>query len=234
MNIDGTRDKKHQKLHIENNSIPMSPDASNVASPTADILGENTKIRLRNHVSLKSIEAERQISSMEKGYMCNQKFETNANTSLVGYEKKIPGVLISNASSEIIDENSNVSQSQVGSKKEDSAFDNENAYGLGLKTKKSVDNDIPKSGQVEGTSAAIEKSMNKFVYSLQSVRRVESILQSNPGNIQRKKPITLGKSELDTLTSNQRSNAPDDDKLEVQDSDGTIIKVTNKEIKRLD
>ena len=49
----------------------MSPDASNVVSPTADILGENTKIRLRNHVSLKSIEAERQISSMEKGYMCN-------------------------------------------------------------------------------------------------------------------------------------------------------------------
>ena len=49
----------------------MSPDMSNVVSPTADILGENTKIRLRNHVSLKSIEAERQISSMEKGYMYN-------------------------------------------------------------------------------------------------------------------------------------------------------------------
>ena len=61
------------------------------------------------------------MSTLEKGYLLYQKVETQQNTSLVGYEKKIPAVLISNPSSEKVDQKSNVSQSKIEIKKEDKA-----------------------------------------------------------------------------------------------------------------
>ena len=57
--------------------------------------------------------------------------------------------------------------------------------------------------------------MNKYLFSLESVKRVESILSQNPGNYERKKPITFGKNEMDTLTSIQRDSYVEEEKLEV-------------------
>ena len=60
------------------------------------------------------------MSTLEKGYLLYQKIETKQNTSLVGYEKKIPAVLISNPSSEKeVDEKSNASQPKIEIVKED-------------------------------------------------------------------------------------------------------------------
>ena len=61
------------------------------------------------------------MSTLEKGYLLYQKVETQQNTSLVGYEKKIPAVLISNPSSDIIEEKSNVSPAKIEIIKEDKA-----------------------------------------------------------------------------------------------------------------
>ena len=73
---------------------------------------------------------------------------------------------------------------------------------------------------VEGTSSVIENSINKFVFSLESQRKVEGILQFNPGNYERKKPITLGKNELETLSSIQRGSVVEEDFFDVLHTDG--------------
>lgn len=99
MNIDGARIVKQPKIQIDNETT-STPGESAVVSPTAEALGEKTRLRLRNQISMHSIEAERRMSTLEKGYMYNTKIESQVNNSLVGYEKKIPSVLVSNPSTE--------------------------------------------------------------------------------------------------------------------------------------
>ena len=93
MNIDGARIVKQPKLQIDNEAT-STPAVSAHISPTAEALGEKTMLRLRNQISMQSIEAERRMSTIEKGYMYNTKVESQVNNSLVGFEKKIPSVFV--------------------------------------------------------------------------------------------------------------------------------------------
>ena len=75
---------------------------------------------------MQSIEAERRMSTIEKGYMYNTKVESQVNNSLVGFEKKIPSVLVQNPSTDKVDSGS---QSQEKTKREAKTTDEGNEYG---------------------------------------------------------------------------------------------------------